>query len=307
MRMRLTAIGLGMVFMIGLATIGLTADTDSPSSKSLALWPGKPPGETGAIDDEVTKTKGSPAVITSITNVSKPTLTLFRPERDKNTGVAIVVCPGGGYSNLAWDHEGEQVGRWLKSIGVTAAVLKYRVPRRPDTPKTEKPIQALMDAQRALGLVRSNANDWGIDPSKIGILGFSAGGHLGAWASTNYDKRSYEAVDAADKVDCRPDFAVLVYPGGVLKPDSDELSPEIRITSQTPPTLLVCATNDRLATSAVRLFLALKDAKVPVECHLYETGGHGFGMRPSTETYGTWTQRCEDWLRARKVLKASKD
>src|SRR5262249_40691305 len=152
-----------------------------------------------------------------ITNVSKPTLSIHRPEKDRNSGVAIVVCPGGGYNMLAWDHEGEQVASWLNSIGVTAAVLKYRVPRRPGSPTDQPPVQAVMDAQRSVSLVRQHAEEWGLDAKRIGILGFSAGGHLGAWASTNADKRAYDSIDAADKVSCRPDFAVLVYPGGVVK------------------------------------------------------------------------------------------
>src|SRR4051812_11098550 len=214
--MRLAAIGLGMLLVVGLATIGRTAD--SPATQTIDLWPGAAPGENGTIGEEQAKTKDGGQTITSLTNVTKPTITVSRPEKDKDTGVAIVVCPGGGYNNLAWDHEGTQVARWLNSIGVTAALLKYRVPRRPDTPKGQPPVQALMDAQRALSLVRSRASDLGIDAKKIGILGFSAGGHLPAWASTNYDRRSYEAVDATDRIDCRPDFAVAVYPGGVIKP-----------------------------------------------------------------------------------------
>jgi acetyl esterase/lipase len=303
----MTAIGLGFLFVIGLAAIGWTADEPASSPRTIELWPNRPPGENGTIGDEVAKTKGESKVVTSITNVTKPTLKVYRPDRDEDTGVAIVVCPGGGYNNLAWDHEGEQVARWLNSIGVTAALLKYRVPRRPDTPKGQPPIQALMDAQRALSIVRDNAREWGIDPERIGILGFSAGGHLGAWASTNYDKRSYEAVDDADKVGIRPDFAILVYPGGVLQRGTDQLAPEIHVTSQTPPTLLVCATNDNLAENTVHLYLALKRSGVPVECHLYGTGGHGFGMRHSTEPYATWPQRAEDWLRSRQILKADND
>jgi acetyl esterase/lipase len=163
-----------------------------------------------------------------------------------------------------------------------------------------------MDAQRALSIVRASAADWGIDAKRIGILGFSAGGHLGAWASTNYDKRSYEAVDAADRTDIRPDFAILVYPGGVLQRGTDQLAPEIHVNSQTPPTLLVCATNDNLAEQTVQLYLALKRASVPVECHLFATGGHGFGMRSSADPYATWPQRAEDWLRSRQILKAGK-
>jgi acetyl esterase/lipase len=302
--MRLTAIGLGMLFVVALATIGVTAD--SPSKQTIELWPGTPPGENGTstIGEETTKTKGEgdAKVVTSVTNVTKPTLTVYRPDNARDTGVAIVVCPGGGYTNLAWDHEGEQVARWLNSIGVTAALLKYRVPRRPDTPKGQPPIQALMDAQRALSIVRSKASDWGLDSKRIGILGFSAGGHLGAWASTNYDKRSYEPVDDADKVDIRPDFAVLIYPGGVTERGTTNLKPEIRITSETPQTFLAVANDDGLAESNVALYLALKHAGVPVELHIYGKGGHGFGMRSTDNPHSSWPQRCEDWLRSQKIL-----
>src|SRR5947209_6150526 len=160
--MRLTAIGLGMWFVVGLATLGRTAD--EPATQTIDLWPGAVPGENGDIGEEEAKSRDGGQTITSLTNVSKPTITVSRPEKDKDTGVAIVVCPGGGYNNLAWEHEGTMVASWLNSIGVTAAVLKYRVPRRPDTPKGKPPVQALMDAQRALSLVRSKADDWGLDP-----------------------------------------------------------------------------------------------------------------------------------------------
>src|SRR5262249_37025173 len=177
-------------------------------------WTDKPAGEPGSVGEEkASKTKDGKA-IAGLTNVSKPTLSVYPAPKDKATGVAVVVCPGGGYNMLAWDHEGEQVARWLNSIGVTAAVLKYRVPRREGTPKGQPPVQALMDAQRGLSLVRSKRDEWNLDPHKVGILGFSAGGHLGAWAATNPDQRSYETVDEADHVSCRPDFAVLIYPGG---------------------------------------------------------------------------------------------
>jgi acetyl esterase/lipase len=303
--MRLTAIGLGMLLVVGLAGTGRT--DDAPASKTLDLWPGQAPGENGSIGEEQAKTRDGGKTVTSLTNVTKPTLTVSRPEKDKDTGVAIVVCPGGGYNNLAWDHEGTQVVRWLNSIGVTAALLKYRVPRRPDTPKGQPPVQALMDAQRALSLVRSHADDCGIDAKRIGILGFSAGGHLGAWASTNYDKRSYDAIDDADRADCRPDFAVLIYPGGVIQRGTDQIAPEIRITSQTPPTFLVHATDDPGSENSVYLYLALKRAGVPVEAHLYGAGGHGFGLRPSDKPAATWPRRCEDWLRFRGILKADKE
>jgi acetyl esterase/lipase len=192
----------------------------SPSSQAqekpvvLDVWPGKVPGETGKIGDEKLldpNPKDKKAVM-RLTNVSKPTITIFRPKKDKDTGAAVVICPGGGYNILAWDLEGEEVAAWLNSIGVTGIVLKYRVPRRPGDAKDKPPIGPLQDAQRAMSLVRSKASEWNIDAKRIGILGFSAGGHLAAATSTNYDKRAYESMDDVDKVSCRPDFAVLVYP-----------------------------------------------------------------------------------------------
>lgn len=301
--MKIPAMSLGLAIVLGLATLGRSAD--DPKAEVIDLWPAAPPGETGKVGEETAK-KSAEGVVTSLTNVSKPTLTVRRPERSKDTGAVVVVCPGGGYNNLAWDHEGEQVARWLNSVGVTAAILKYRVPRRPGSPKDQPPTQALMDAQRAVSLVRSKAGEWGTDPKRVGILGFSAGGHLVAWASTNYDKRSYDPADDADKVDCRPDFAVAIYPGGVTKKGSTELAPEIRVTSQTPPTFLAHAGNDPVnAENSIFYYLALKHAGVPAELHIYSTGGHGFGMRPSANPASTWPQRCEEWLRIQKLIPAA--
>src|SRR4051794_9936524 len=303
MKTKAMTTGLGLLMVLGAA---LVSAADDPAPVKLNLWPDKPPGETGKVGEETAKTaeRAGRKVVTSLTNVSTPTLSVYPAPRDKATGVAIVVCPGGGYNNLAWDHEGEQVAEWLNSIGVTAAVLKYRVPRREGTPEGTPPPQALMDAQRALSLVRSHAKDWEIDPARVGILGFSAGGHLVAWASTAYEKRSYEPVDDADKLSCKPDFAIPIYPGGVLKRGTSEISPEIQVTSQTPPSFLVVASDDRGSLeSTVLYYLALKRAGVPAELHVYETGGHGFGMRPSPKAYATWPKRCEEWMRDRGLLK----
>src|SRR6516164_9709435 len=188
------------------------------------VWPAKPPGEKGTIgpEKEMERPPGAPR-IKRLTNVTHPTLTVFRPAKDRDTGAAVVIAPGGGYHILAWDLEGEEVARWLNSLGVTGIVLKYRVPRRPGTPGTEAPPQAETDGQRAISLARSKASEWGIDPKRIGMLGFSAGGHLTAAASTNFDKRTYEAIDEIDRVSCRPDFAVLIYPGGMV--EKGELNP----------------------------------------------------------------------------------
>jgi acetyl esterase/lipase len=304
--MRLKAIGLGLSLVLGLA--GSLRAADEPKPVIVDLWPGQPPGDEPSVKDtfkeeKITRGRDGKAIV-GITNITKPTLTVYRPDKAIDTGAAIVVCPGGGYNALAWDHEGEQVARWLNSIGVTSVILKYRVPRRPGHPNGPPP-QALMDAQRAMSLVRSKAGEWGIDPTRIGILGFSAGGHLGAWASTNADKRSYETIDDVDKVDCRPDFAVLIYPGGVLKRGTTELSPEIRVSDKTPPTFFAHA-NDDNPESSLYLYLALKKAKVPVEIHTYNSGGHGFGLRPTGKPAATWPKRCEEWLADRGIIKANK-
>jgi acetyl esterase/lipase len=234
-------------------------------------------------------------------NVSKPTISIYRPSADRATGAAVVVCPGGGYHILAMDLEGTEVCDWLNSIGVTAVLLKYRVPERSGL---EKHIAALQDAQRALGLVRQRAKEFGIDPQRIGTLGFSAGGHLSAALSSNYRERLYPPVDEADKVTCRPDFQVLIYPGGLTRKDeSDKVAPEVAATTNTPPTFIAMTQDDGVRVeNALFYALALKNAKVQIELHVYPTGGHGYGLRPSKDFVTTWPQRATDWMRSRGLL-----
>jgi len=272
------------------------------------VWPKGAPGEKGDIGDEKATTAKGRDTITSVTNVSKPTLTLYRPAKDKNTGAAIVVAPGGGYTNLAWEHEGTMVGEWLRSIGVTGVVLKYRVPRRPDAPKGEPPLGALQDAQRAISVTRAHAREWDLDSNRIGMLGFSAGGHLTAWAATNSDKRSYEATDGADTASCRPDFAVLIYPGGLVsRENKEQLAPEIRVSKDTPPCFFALAYNDNgPLDGSLKMIAALKKAGVTAELHVYSAGGHGFGMRAGEKPHATWPKRAEEWMRAEGVLTAAK-
>src|SRR5579872_4537810 len=252
----------------------LIAAADKPAVYD--LWPGVAPGEKGDLGDEKATSSKPGAPVSSITNISKPTLTIYKPAKDKDTGTAIVIAPGGGYNVLAWEHEGTMVGEWLQSIGVTGIVLKYRVPRRSDQPKDAPPIGALQDAQRAISTTRSKAEEWGIKPNRIGMLGFSAGGHLTAWVATNFDKRAYSALDDLDKASCRPDFAILIYPGGLVdRVNKEQLSPEIRVTNETPPSFFALAYNDPgPLDGSLKMMAALKQNKVNGELHVYSTGGH---------------------------------
>src|SRR5882724_4163358 len=198
-------------FLVVLLLLANTPILRAQQPAVVNLWPGKPPGDVGIVGDEkFIEFKQSPD-IKWITNVTKPTLTIYRPPADKDTRAAVLIAPGGGYHNLAWDREGTEVAEWLNSIGVTGIILKYRCPRRAGDIKGEPPLGPLLDAQRAVSLVRANAKEWDIDPHRIGMIGFSAGGHLVGATCTNFDKRGYEPIDAIDKVSCRPDFGIMAY------------------------------------------------------------------------------------------------
>jgi len=266
---------------------------------TLDVWPGAVPGEQGDIGDEqLQPPNGEKKPIQRLANVTKPTITVYRPDKADDTGAAVLICPGGGYHILAWDLEGTEVAEWLNSIGVTGIVLKYRVPRRKDREKHDAPLQ---DVQRAMSLVRKHADEWGIDAKRIGILGFSAGGHLSAAAATNFDRRQYDAIDDVDQIDCRPDFAVLVYPAYLTA--GDGLAAEIRVSDKTPQVFFAHAGDDRIsAENSIAMYLALKKAKVPAELHVYASGGHGFGLRPSEHPASKWPKRCEQWLLSRGIL-----
>ena len=271
------------------------------------IWPGKVPDENGGIGPE--RVRMSPKLdhkqveVTEptrmITDVTKPTITIYRPAKDKDTGTSMIICPGGGYWNLYWELEGEEVAAWLNSTGVTGIILKYRVPRRPDEPKSEPARRPLQDAQRAVGLVRAKASQWGIHPDRIGIIGFSAGGHLAIATATSFDQRTYEPLDDVDKISCRPNFAVLVYPGYLKAKDKDELAPGLRIPAGTPPVYLVHGGDDIISPPehSVLMYLALKKAGVPAELHVYAGTAHDFGVRTNDRPYSTWTVSCAGWLR----------
>jgi acetyl esterase/lipase len=298
--MKLLIFALWVVFACG----GLSAQTNvwqpSPGHTQIPIWPGAVPDPQPVPGPEnatnLTGTAGKSWV--AVCNVSQPTMTVYSP-KGKNTGVAVVVFPGGGYQCLAMDLEGTEICDWLTSRGITAVLLKYRVPVKRVGPYGESP-PALEDAQRTVGLVRFHAAEWQINPHKIGVIGFSAGGHMVTAMSTHFDKRLYPAVDAADKASCRPDFAIACYPGHLWNDDGNfELNPNVPVTTNTPPAFLVQAENDPVdnVNNSLVYYLALKKAGVPVEMHLYAQGGHGFGLRRTKLPITRWPQLVETWLR----------
>lgn len=268
---------------------------------TLSLWPAGPPdaqydvAENEEVDDQRIGRK--------ITRVVDPKLTFYPAPADKNSGACVVVCPGGGYHILAYDLEGKEVAQWLNSIGVNAAVVHYRVPRS----KTEaKHLPPLRDAQRALRVVRQHADKWKLDRKRIGILGFSAGGHLAAVTSMEHRQVTYEPIDGADELSCRPDFTVLVYPAylnGEPHNDSLELTGEFRVDATTPPAIMIHANDDRVSPiNSVAYYLALRKAKVPVELHIFPSGGHGYGLRPSDHAVTGWPKLVERWMKHLQVI-----
>jgi acetyl esterase/lipase len=308
----------------------------SPGHEQLPIWPGPAPDPQPVAGPETAATSeklfaGRPAIFVS--NVTRPTMTVYSP-KGKNTGVAVVVFPGGGYQGLAIDFEGTEVCDWLTRKGITCVVLKYRVTDVGEYPKSgpyPESRMALEDAQRAVGLVRFHAAEWHIDAHKIGVLGFSAGGHLSAAMSTHFGKRLYAPVDAADKESCRPDFAVPIYPGhlsfdaaeydanfgtkkfGIRHPsgqssadNSLELNPDIHVTNQTPPTFLLQAEDDHVdnVNDSLAYYIALKKAGIPVEMHLYAQGGHAFGLRRTNFPITGWPQLVEIWLHTIGMISA---
>lgn len=284
----------------------------SPGHTQVPIWPGGAPDArrldgpevAGTVVDSAGRQKlvgGKPWVY--VDRVSRPTMTVYSPAGAK-TGAAVVVFPGGGYNILAIDLEGTEACDWATSHGITCVLLKYRVPCIKTGPYRDCHT-ALQDAQRTVGLVRFHASQWHVDPHRIGVLGFSAGGHMVAAMSTHFDRRLYPAVDAADAVSCRPDFAVALYPGHLARSERElTLNPDIRVTAATPPTLLVQAVDDPVdpVENSLVYFAALKKAGVPVEMHLFAHGGHAFGLRRTSAPITAWPQLLESWLHTMRML-----
>lgn len=310
--MRLTA-PLAAVLVELVATRLPSADPPASGPPAvLRLWPGKAPDEVGGIGDEYVRMspkldRTQVEVIEStrmVTNVTTPTLTVYRPAKDRDAGAAVLICPGGGYWNLYWELEGEEVAAWLNTLGVTGMVLKYRVPRRPGEPKGEPARRPLQDAQRAVSLVRSKAKEFGIHPGRIGVAGFSAGGHLAVATATEFGTRAYAPADDVDKVSCRPDFAIAVYSGYLKAKDGDELAPGLRVPPGTPPVFLAHGDADPISDPrhSVVMYRALLRAGVPAELHVYAGATHDFGVRRVGHPCSTWTESCAAWLRHRGVF-----
>jgi acetyl esterase/lipase len=282
-----------------LVRIGSARCEDDAKPQEILLWPQGAPGAVGNEDKD------------------KPTLTVFLPQAHKANGAAVVICPGGGYGFLAVDHEGKQIAEWLNSIGVAGFMLKYRLAPRYHHPSP------LEDAKKAMRIVRAGAKEWKVDPKRIGIWGFSAGGHLASTVGTHFDNGKPDAEDPVERVSCRPDFMILAYPVISMEPGTthsgsrvnligknpdpklvENLSNEKQVTEQTPPTFLFHTTTDSavLPENSVQFYLALRKAKVPAELHIFEKGPHGVGLAPKDPVLSTWKDRLEAWMRGRKIV-----
>lgn len=255
---------------------------------TIYLWPTKVPGENEAKHEPV-QTPNKKRNITRLTDVTDPALIIFEPDTSINNGAGIIICPGGGYTILAIDIEGYEVAEWLNRLGFTAFVLQYRVPNKQGG--------ALNDIQRAIRVIRNRIDTWKLNPEKLGVMGFSAGGSLSARASTLFTLETYAKVDSIDSISCRPDFTLLVYPAYLDKGESRSLTPELLVSNNTPPMFIFGTADDKYGNSSLVMATALRDNKIPVELHFLANGGHGYGLRPGNIAAETWPLLAEAWFR----------
>ncbi len=284
----------GFALLLALSCAAQAADT-------IKLWPGKAPGETKDIGEEkLIEPKKGQADVKRLGNVSEPTITIYAPPKDKANGTVVLVAPGGGYNILAIEHEGTQTCEWLNTLGVTAVLLKYRVPRR--EAQTPDNLAMVQDAQRAITLIRSKQTELGINPTRVGMLGFSAGGHLTVCTALT-KKRMYEGVDKADTIfSHEPNFAILVYPAYLTDKDG-KLKAEFEVKKDSPPMFFAHSSDDNVTSEgSAALYMALTKNKVPAELHLFASGGHGYGMRKTAHPCAKWPERAGDWLKTRGLL-----
>ncbi len=294
------------IWLMSLTAMAWTAvSTFAAEPTAVKLWPGAVPHQSTDTKREIVS-EMHPKIGTKVTLVTEPTLTIYPAPEDRNTGTAVVIAPGGGYNILAYDLEGVEVARWLNDIGVTALVLHYRVPRSKTLEKHEV---ALVDAQRAMRVARQHASEWGYRPDRIGMLGFSAGGHLTAMTGTSFHQKTYYGVDMADEISPRPDFLILIYPAYLLVDEKTlTLSPEVQVPSDAPPAFLVHAGDDpHTALGSLALYKAFKSAGLSAELHIYPDGGHGYGLRPTRFTVTSWPDRAEAWMGSQGLLHSAED
>lgn len=265
----------------------LSISTNAQKSEIIYLWPGKVPGELKEKQPPVIDTSKNDKIL-RFDEVTNPAIEVFLPDKAINNGSAVIVCPGGGYNILAYDLEGTEIAGWLNRLGFTAFVLQYRIP--------DKKGGALQDVQRAMRIVRNNQQKWNIDPEKIGVMGFSAGGSLSARASTLFNKKTYPPVDKSDSLSCRPSFTMLIYPAYLDQGPSLTLTPELELSKDVPPIFIFQTADDPYGNSALVMAGALRNAKLPVELHFLSTGGHGYGLRPGKVAAETWPLLAEKWL-----------
>lgn len=276
------------------------------------LWPADPPGwsERGSTDTELDRTDADDKLIAGrrvirLGNVTRPQIAVYRPTADRATDAAVVICPGGGHHILAYDLEGTEIAQWLNQHGVTGIVLKYRVPFRD---QEQRWIAAVQDAQRAMSLVRANAEQWQLSPDRIGMIGFSAGGETAALTSLFLDDRQYKAVDESDSQPSHSDFTMLVYPGGLTDRGQPKLRDHIKVTAEAPPMFFVHAFDDRVTVlNSLILASELKQAGVPAELHVYPEGGHGYGKRRTDQRITRWPEQAVGWLKTIGILDRPKD
>ena len=294
-----------IVSVLGGIALLVSTSHGSEQQEVVALWPSGLPADARPVDPDTIELlkKKQQEQPDHLSYVDNPTFEVYPAPGEKANGCAAIVCPGGGYNMLSWPKEGTEVAEWLNTLGVTAFVLKYRVPRRDPERIHWEPMQ---DLQRAIRLVRHRADQWKIEPNRVGVVGFSAGGHLAVMAGTHFDARSYDRVDEADDLSCRPDFICPIYVaylGDGFKDDKPEIGGLVQVTENTPPTFLAVSAddNERGAQSAL-LFLTLHQQGVPAELHIYSQGGHGYGLRPSSNPVSTWHHRLADWLKVQGLL-----
>ena len=303
-----TIIPLMILRLLGAAVLFTASALAANRGEEIKLWPAGAPGSEGVTAQEVSNPSTNPkypGLPRNFTVTHYPSIYAFLPPKEKATGVAMIVAPGGGHTQIVIEKEGWEIADWLNSLGIAAFVLKYRLARAPES-KYTIPVQVYADAARSVRLVRSRAKEWGLDPTRIGFIGFSAGGEIAGMIETKFDPGKLDAEDPVERVSSRPDFTVLVYPAYRPGANPRDQSPLFPVPNDAPPAFLVCADDDRSHVEAtVKLYLELEAAHIPAEMHIYDYGGHGFALRPTQKPAPvmSWPDRLKEWMTERNIWK----